>query len=122
MLQLIRIDLLSVLTRCRNLDVTERRCAALISLLRRLDPDVDIEAALEEITRNRDVDIESFIETSQVSRLDKENDALSDRLEWNEPSLTSPSVVQNVPLDGMASLPSKRAESGYLGEWSMHKE
>lgn len=100
----------------RNLDATELRCAALASLIQRIDPDVDIEAALEDITSNRGIDIESFTQTSQASRADPENGALSDRLEWNEPSLTSPSAVQNVPLDGMASLPSKRAESGYLGK------
>ena len=105
------------LTLCRNLDATELRCAGLVSLIQRIDADVDIEAALGEIISNRGVDIEESAERSQTLALDLENNALSDRLEWNESSLTSPSGAQHVPLDGMASLPSRRAESGYLGEY-----
>lgn len=111
------LHFLTELTRCRNLDATELRCAGLISLIQRIDADVDIEAALGEIISNRGVDIEAS-KRSQALSLDLENNALSDRLEWNESSLTSPSGAQNVPLDGMASLPSRRAESGYLGEYS----
>lgn len=91
-------------------------------MIQRLDPDVDIESLLETILRNPDQNFQVSAERSRSLNPDLGNTTLSEQTEWNESSLLSPSQTQDVPLDGMATLPSRRAESGYLGRstwWSI---
>lgn len=99
----------------RNLDAAETRCAGLVSIIHRLNPDIDVEAALDGTASNLEGVSAASFETSQGLDPDVESTALSDRFEWRETSLTSPSGAQKSPLDGMASLPTGRTESGYLG-------
>lgn len=95
----------------RNLDETERRCAKLMALLHKLNPDVDIEAALKH------EGFEFPLERLQSADSEIESPASVDRFEWNEAALASPSRSQKECPDGMASLvPSGRAGCGYLGE------
>ncbi|PLB50797.1 hypothetical protein P170DRAFT_446038 [Aspergillus steynii IBT 23096] len=104
----------------KNLDASEARCSALISLISSIKPDIDIAAALNGLTGNSERHSTTSLETSNVLDSDVENTALSDRYEWRETSLTTPLEVQNQksPLDGMASLPTGDMESGYLGDSS----
>jgi transcriptional regulatory protein GAL4 len=103
------------LTLFRNLDAVELQCAGLVSLIQRLDPEVDIESLLETILRNPDQNFQISAERSRNLNLDLGHTTVSDKTEWNESSLVPTSQIQDVPLDGMATLPSRRAESGYLG-------
>ncbi|KAJ5579747.1 uncharacterized protein N7459_005732 [Penicillium hispanicum] len=101
----------------RNLDATEARCAALQSIIHRISPDLDIEAALSRAEGILEAGSTASLEASHGLDSEAESTNLSgDRFEWREASLTSPSGPQKSPLDGMASLPSERTESGYLGD------
>lgn len=103
----------------RNLDAAEARCAALEAIILRINPDLDIEAALNSVEGIVEGDSTAPFETSHGLLSEVESTTLSrDRFEWREASLTSPSGPQKSPLDGMASLPSERTESGYLGEYT----
>ncbi|KAL3470011.1 fungal-specific transcription factor domain-containing protein [Aspergillus californicus] len=82
-----------------------------MSLLRKLNPEVDIENALETIARNPDSPGAPGGELSQDSGLDVESSHSPHRFEWNESSLAT-------DTDGMASLPSRMTDSGYLGNSS----
>ncbi|KAJ5123213.1 hypothetical protein N7448_009310 [Penicillium atrosanguineum] len=91
---------------------------SLVSIIRKLNPGVDVEAALEGTASYLDGDPAVSFVNSQDLESDVESTALSDRFEWREASLASPSGTQKSPLDGMASLPTGRTESGYLGSSS----
>ncbi|KAI9930017.1 hypothetical protein MW887_011827 [Aspergillus wentii] len=97
----------------KNLDETERRCAKLMALLHKLNPDVDIEVALKH------EGFEFPLKSLQSADSEIESPASVDRFEWNEAALASPSRSQKECPDGMASLvPSGRAGCGYLGNSS----
>ncbi|KAB8260192.1 fungal-specific transcription factor domain-containing protein [Aspergillus pseudonomiae] len=101
-----RPSLRTPLTR-KNMDQIERRCASLTALLHRLNPDVNIEDALETTT--------ILPSGLQASAFDGVSPASVDEFEWSEASLGSPAQLRRVGLDGMASLPTGSAEAGYLG-------
>lgn len=99
----------------RNLDAAEARCSALIAIIHRISPDLDIQAALNGTAGDLEGRSTASLEASHTSDPDVESTALSERFEWRETSLNSPAGPQKAPLDGMASLPTGRTESGYLG-------
>ncbi|GAB1199020.1 hypothetical protein APSETT444_008352 [Aspergillus pseudonomiae] len=86
---------------------SKRRCASLTALLHRLNPDVNIEDALETTT--------ILPSGLQASAFDGVSPASVDEFEWSEASLGSPAQLRRVGLDGMASLPTGSTEAGYLG-------
>ncbi|KAL3484400.1 fungal-specific transcription factor domain-containing protein [Aspergillus germanicus] len=99
----------------RNLDEAEHRCAKLVELLRRLNPDIDSDEALRgvaplatgspRLSVNRRPSLDPRRELSEEA----------DRFDWNEESsIATPHRGQGCP-DGMASLPTGSAEVGYLG-------
>ncbi|KAE8153138.1 fungal-specific transcription factor domain-containing protein [Aspergillus avenaceus] len=84
-------------------------------LTRKINPDLDIEAPLNRTDDNLEGDSTGPFKSSNGIDSEIESATLpGDRFEWREASLTSPSGPQRSPLDGMASLPSERTESGYL--------
>ncbi|KAL4821870.1 fungal-specific transcription factor domain-containing protein [Aspergillus spinulosporus] len=95
----------------RNLDAAETRCTSLLSLLRKLNPEVDIENALRTVAPES----EYHQYPQSVEPLEPEPDpgspGSSRDFEWNEASTSH-------PPDGMVSLPTASAESGYLGNSS----
>ncbi|BCS24456.1 uncharacterized protein APUU_40900A [Aspergillus puulaauensis] len=93
----------------RNLDAAEVRCTGLLSLLRRLNPDVDIEDALRTIAP--ETEYPGPVEIPQELEPGSESPGSSHGFEWNEASMARD------PADGMVSLPTARAE-GYLGNSS----
>jgi transcriptional regulatory protein GAL4 len=87
----------------------------LISIINKLDPEIDVEAVLAGGASHLDGDSAVSFGNSQDLDSDVESAALSDKYEWRETSLNAPPGAQKSPLDGMASLPTGRTESGYLG-------
>lgn len=106
-------------TSCRNLDDAERRCLALKALLQKLAPDLNVERALKEskhVTRED----EDYYEQHNNSSLVDASPEPSDGFEWSEASLASPAGDPDPSRkggpDGMATLPTKQYEAGYLGK------
>ncbi|KAL3468124.1 fungal-specific transcription factor domain-containing protein [Aspergillus heterothallicus] len=105
----------------RNLDEAEHRCAKLVALLRRLDPEIDIDDALRTVASPGSAS-PRFRPRALGDRrpsVESRGDGVSeeaDRFDWNEAasSIATPGKGQGYP-DGMASLPTGSAESGYLG-------
>lgn len=93
----------------KNLDAAENRCTKLRSLLRSLNPEVDVEAALDHLSSEQD-DIELPI-------VGENPEPTPDSYEWHEGSLPPEYTVLNegntITTDGMATLPTN--DSGYLG-------
>lgn len=85
------------------------------ALLRKLNPGVDIEEALKTVSRFNG-EKNGFIE--RFGSVDRNNEIAPSpgSFEWNETPLASSSRAQEVPSDGMASLPTEGAEAGYLGK------
>ncbi|PWY78358.1 hypothetical protein BO70DRAFT_430256 [Aspergillus heteromorphus CBS 117.55] len=114
-----RVPSRTPLTR-KNLDAQERLCAGLVALLRKLNPDVDIEEALktlsspDEASNDNDNRRQPPPPPQQSTAHDRNSPTPPAHFEWNE-ALLSSSRAQGNPLDGMASLPAGRSESGYLG-------
>ncbi|KAL4965061.1 uncharacterized protein BDV14DRAFT_200327 [Aspergillus stella-maris] len=92
-----------------NLDDAESRCNGLLLLLRRLNPDVDIEDALRTVAP--DSEYPGSVELSQELEPESESPDSSNGFEWNENSM-----ARDQP-DGMVSLPTARSE-GYYGNSS----
>lgn len=98
----------------RNLDAAEYRCAQLRSLLRSLNPDIDIESALKQHAGA------ASAAASSHEPDDGELDASPpNRYEWHEGSL-SPGVGSaehglSTATDGMAALATR--DAGYLGKF-----
>ncbi|KAL4808291.1 fungal-specific transcription factor domain-containing protein [Aspergillus unguis] len=90
----------------RNLDAAEVRCSSLLSLLHRLNPDVNIEDALQTVS----VDEYPGPVGPQEIETESGSPGSAHGFEWNETS------IENHP-DGMVSLPSAK-ETGYLGNSS----
>lgn len=85
------------------------------ALLHKLNPGVDIGEALKTVSRfngERNGSIERFGSVDRNSEIAPSPGSF----EWNETPLASSSRAQEVPPDGMASLPTEGAESGYLGK------
>lgn len=97
----------------RNLEELENRSANLERLLQKLNPDVDIERALRTVKTPGNSN-DSSPEVQRCSEPARENAPSTDKFEWNESSMTSPSQTDD--LDGMASLPTRTTGSGYLGD------
>ncbi|KAL4908300.1 hypothetical protein BDW74DRAFT_166070 [Aspergillus multicolor] len=91
-----------------NLDAAESRCASLLSLLRHLNPNVDVENALGTVAP--ETGYQGAVEPLEPEP-ESESPGSSHDFEWNE------AYVENPP-DGMVSLPTARADSGYLGNSS----
>lgn len=93
----------------KNLDAAEHRYTQLRSLVRSLNPGLDIDAALEELGEQQ----ESAPSPSQ----DQHNDLTPDSYEWHEgslsPELATPDQDNAITTDGMATLQTN--DSGYLG-------
>lgn len=96
----------------KNLDAAEWRCKQLESLLHSLNPDMDIEDAIKSESGGSNVVPESRITRSSTA---------SDEFEWHEGTPGTPGVSKSddVTGDGMAILPSKAQEAGYLGKSSL---
>lgn len=92
-----------------NLDAAEHRCTKLRSLLRSLNPEVDIEAALTQLSS------EQNDPRSPIVR--EHSEPTPDSYEWHEGSLSPEYTVLDeekvLTTDGMATLPTN--DSGYLG-------
>ncbi|KAL2869904.1 Zn(II)2Cys6 transcription factor [Aspergillus lucknowensis] len=93
----------------KNLNAAELRCSNLVSLFRKIHPDIDIEDALQGVGN----DVARYsLRPSEVHQTIgpyiESPDTIHD-YEWNEAS-----AAGGLP-DGMVSLPSARADSGYLG-------
>ncbi|KNG90644.1 hypothetical protein ANOM_001311 [Aspergillus nomiae NRRL 13137] len=103
----------------QNLDELEHRCRALKRLLQKLNPDLDVDRALKEMNRN---DTLAYVSKRGNSSITEDNPATPDRFDWSEASLVSPAAEtyqspEQGP-DGMASLPSSKCDTGYLGTGS----
>ncbi|KAF2098066.1 hypothetical protein NA57DRAFT_57231 [Rhizodiscina lignyota] len=92
-----------------NLEISERRCQQLESLLRDFDPELDIEAAIAQISNDTTTLPESGI--TNLDQDDNRSSASSDEYEWHE------SKESAEARDGMANIPKSR-KSGYLGSSS----
>lgn len=96
----------------KNLDLAERRCTQLRSLLRSLNPDLDVKVALEQLGSEQDV--------ADSPTLDESIELTPDSYEWYEGSLSpdeaSPDGDKAITTDGMATLSTN--DSGYLGMWT----
>lgn len=93
----------------KNLDAAESRCTQLRSLLRSLNPELDIDAALDQLRSEQDV---------AHSPIEGENTELTpDSYEWYEGSLSPEHSMLDrdnaITTDGMATLSTN--DSGYLG-------
>ncbi|BCS04496.1 Zn(II)2Cys6 transcription factor [Aspergillus luchuensis] len=113
-----RVPSRTPLTR-KNLEEKEQLCEKLMTLVRNLGPNIDIEEALKELAgagQGHDTN-----ETDHNSLLGVSPGAKSptplENFEWNE-DLMTPSNPPNKSLDGMASLPTEGSGSGYLGNSS----
>lgn len=93
----------------KNLDLAERRCTQLRSLLRSLNPDLDVKAALEQLNSEQVV--------ADSPTLNENIELTPDSYEWHEGSLSpeeaSPDGDNAFTTDGMATLSTN--DSGYLG-------
>lgn len=94
----------------KNLDAAEWRIKQLESLIHSMDPRVDIEDA-----------INGMKQTSEQRSITRSSTA-SDEFEWHEgtPGITGMSKSDEA-LDGMAILPAKAQEAGYLGKSELMK-
>lgn len=105
----------------KNLDTAERRSRQLEALLRSIRPDLDIDSAIQNIG---DASLDSDAEESQQQ--DKQpSPRLSDEFEWHESALSEaagPSKAGTGIGDGMANLPTKSQEAGYLGTKSFQSK
>jgi hypothetical protein len=90
----------------------------LISLIQEFDPEIDIHAALDSITGNGAGEPTASLDMPKAIESDTESAPSLERFEWSEASSTSASHVQNEAPDGMAVLPTKRTDAGYLGNIS----
>ncbi|KAJ5784553.1 transcriptional regulatory protein C1F7.11c [Penicillium pulvis] len=94
----------------KNLDLAERRCTQLRSLLHSLNPDLDVKSALEQLGSEQDV--------ADSPTLDGSIELASSNYEWHEGSLSpdgaSPDGDKAITTDGMATLSTN--DSGYLGQ------
>ena len=92
----------------KNLDAAEHRCAQLRSLLQSLNPELEIESALQGHTE--------VVESPAVEEADEPT---PDTFEWHEgslsPELKASSWNDTMSTDGMATLTTATG-SGYLGE------
>ena len=93
----------------------EQSCTSLTALLHKLNPGVDIEEALKTVSRSNG-ERNGLIERFGGVDPNGEIPPSPGSFEWNETPLASSSRTQKEPPDGMASLPTEGAESGYLGE------
>ncbi|GLA29962.1 hypothetical protein AnigIFM63326_008156 [Aspergillus niger] len=103
----------------KNLEEKERLCEKLMTLVRNLNPNVDIEEALNALPvagEGRD-DNRTANESSMCESPDGKSPTSLENYEWNEGPLTS-SHPPNKSLDGMASQPTEGSGSGYLGNTS----
>jgi transcriptional regulatory protein GAL4 len=99
----------------RNLDAAEQRCEKLTSLLRSLNPDVDIESLLK-----NDIPVVSPKPPNNSSprspqQVDEASPGSSREYEWHEAPLSNDSEQVHSLRDGMALLSTDPSESGYLG-------
>lgn len=108
----------------RNLDKAEQRCEQLTALLRSLHPDLDLESALKHSRKSGKSFHEEVVISPRPSQDDKDDlfeGGPSDEYEWREAPLSpqrDPGKGAAQLGDGMALLPPKRGESGYLGSSS----
>ncbi|KAF4920926.1 Regulatory protein GAL4 [Colletotrichum viniferum] len=94
----------------KNLDAAELRCTQLQNLLRSLNPDLDIESALNQPENQR-------LENDDSSNTPEESDEVTPHsYEWHEGSLSPEYKSSTHDNDGMAMLSSH--DSGYLGSSS----
>ncbi|KAJ5090887.1 transcriptional regulatory protein C1F7.11c [Penicillium argentinense] len=95
----------------KNLDAAERRCTQLRALLRSLNPDLNIDSALES---------RAEAQIAQPQPLEEVNESTPDSYEWHEGSLSPEDKSSNwddsMATDGMATL--STTDSGYLGSSS----
>jgi transcriptional regulatory protein GAL4 len=96
----------------KNLDAAEQRCQKLASMLKSLNPDVDIESLLKdsETSVSGQLAKPSSPGTSQAAPTGSSN-----RYEWHEDPLSADEHEIQSPRDGMALLPTNPSDSGYLG-------
>lgn len=99
----------------KNLDAAERKNRQLESLLRSIRPDLDIDSALQEV-----VDGSLGSDADKNEPQDKQSSPRSsDEFEWHETALSEAAGGSKDGTrigDGMANLPAKSQEAGYLGK------
>lgn len=89
------------------MDQIERRCAGLMALLHRLNPEMDLEDMLDSNDR--------LPGAPQDSNSSRTSPSSMYEFEWSEAPVMSPAERRRSCLDGMASLPTANTEAGYLG-------
>jgi len=96
----------------KNLDAAEQKCQKLASMLKTLNPDVDIESLLKdsETSINSQLASPSSSGTSPPAPTGSSN-----KYEWHEDPLSADEDEIQSPRDGMALLPTDPSDSGYLG-------
>ncbi|KAI1863032.1 hypothetical protein JX265_009078 [Neoarthrinium moseri] len=113
----------TALTR-KNLDAAELRCSKLETLLRSLNPDLDIEAAIANLESSTASEFHPDPDAGPDRESDQGEERGEARYEWHEDTLLRPAPVagaQESPQlqhqeDGMANF--STSESGYLGSSS----
>lgn len=95
----------------KNLDLAERRSNQLEALLRSLDPNINIEAALDSQDNASTDDRPSARENSETS--EARDNTPGEEFEWDEASTSLDAKPANAETDGMATMAT--TTSGYLG-------
>ncbi len=103
--------------RIRNLDAAEQKCDQLTSLLRSLNPDVDIETLLKNGIPSTQPPANNPSPKTPKSpqQVDEASPGSSHDYEWHEAPLSSNIEHNHSSKDGMALLSTDPSESGYLG-------
>ena len=96
----------------KNLDAAEQKCQKLASLLKSLNPDVEIESLLQDSETSTNSQLASLNPpgTSHPATAGSSNE-----YEWHEDPLSTDDYEIQSPRHGMTLLPTDPSDSGYLG-------
>lgn len=96
----------------KNLDAVERRSSQLEALIRSLDPNINIESALDTLESGSVDDNSGARENSETS--EARDNTPGEEFEWDEASTALEAKPSNAENDGMATMAT--TASGYLGK------
>ncbi|KAF4628358.1 hypothetical protein G7Y89_g9791 [Cudoniella acicularis] len=99
----------------KNLDAAEQKCQKLTSLLKSLNPDVDIEALLKNGVASTSSQPPNNPSPKSPQQVDEASPGSSHEYEWHEAPLSNDDEQVHSLRDGMALLSTDTSESGYLG-------
>ncbi|KAH6667955.1 fungal-specific transcription factor domain-containing protein [Halenospora varia] len=99
----------------KNLDAAEQKCKKLTSLLKSLNPDVDIEALLKNGVPSTSPQPANNPSPKSPQQVDEASPGSSHEYEWHEAPLSNDEEPVHSLRDGMALLSTDPSESGYLG-------